>query len=50
MNAAEYIAKNVKCPFCDETFTNVYDGFGHLNDKHPAGKQEYKSTNEQTKE
>jgi len=37
MNNIQYIAENFECPVCGQKFTTVYEGFRHLNDKHPAG-------------
>lgn len=34
-----YIAINFRCPICDEGFATVWEGFGHLNSKHPAGEK-----------
>lgn len=39
MDNVQYVAENFECPVCGQKFTTVYEGFGHLNDKHPAGEQ-----------
>ena len=39
MDNVQYVAENFECPICKKKFTTVYDAFGHLNDKHPAGEQ-----------
>jgi len=39
MDNVQYVAENFECPICKKKFTTVYEGFGHLNDKHPAGEQ-----------
>uniref|UniRef100_A0A6H1ZTC8 C2H2-type domain-containing protein n=1 Tax=viral metagenome TaxID=1070528 RepID=A0A6H1ZTC8_9ZZZZ len=39
MDNVQYIAENFECPVCGQKFAQVWDAFGHLNDKHPAGEQ-----------
>ncbi len=39
MDNVQYIAEDFECPVCGQKFTTVYEGFEHLNDKHPAGER-----------
>ncbi len=39
MDTIQYIAENFECPVCGQRFTTAYEGFVHLNDKHPAGEK-----------